>query len=174
MEDNFRDISIRGRLAFGMTCLEEVLRKYNINDELLDTIVLPKIWEFTSSSHLDEWEMKINEIDPTCVLDIELTEQNFDLTTISYNTYRDLLNLYKTLPTEIVELIAEIIRIGVANIYGGTESYSPATLEPLANVLIICKRLNVDLPKIDQFKKSTFSQFHGWGDERPREYFTDN
>ena len=171
MLDEFKDISIRGRLAYGMICLENALRQFGIKDELLDNIILPRIWEFTSSSHLDDWEIQINEIDPTCVLDVELTADTFDLTTLSFNNYTKLLRLYKTLPNDIVELIADTIRIGVANIYAGTESYSPLTLVPLTDVFKTCKKIGLNLPSVETFKNSAFSESQGWGDERPREYF---
>ncbi|HET6228381.1 MAG TPA: hypothetical protein VFF27_19020 [Bacteroidia bacterium] len=172
MIEEFKDISIRGRLAYGATCLEEALHQLGIRDEYLDKLVLPRIWEFTSSSRLDEWDTQINEIDPTCVLDIELTEKTFDLTTISFNDYKALFKCYQSLHKEIVELISEVIGIGVANLYGGTEDFSACTLESLANVIEICNKMKLKMPNVEPFRKSSFSEFHGWGKERPRESFS--
>ena len=58
----FYQISIRGRLAFGMTCLEKLVIALESDHPLLQTNVFPKIWEFTSSDDLSEWEENIRAV----------------------------------------------------------------------------------------------------------------
>ncbi len=153
----FKQISIRGRLAFGMTCLEKLVITLNSDHPLLQTIVFPKIWEFTSTEDLSEWEENINNIDPVCVLDDEVNSK--------------LKELYNKLPKDIVSTIEEVITIGTANLYGGTNNNSPSTLEPLNSIIKTMIKLNVPLPDIRPFKKSSFSEFHGWGENRKRDFY---
>ncbi len=157
MTTEFNDISIRGRLAFGMTCLEKLVGSLNVEHSQLRTIVFPKIWEFTSTNDLGEWEQNIREVDPVCVLDSK--------------TESDLKTLYNKLPKDIVSTIENVIEIGTANIYGRTGDNSPLTLEPLSAVINTIIKLNVPLPDINSFKKSSFSEFHGWGDNQTRDYY---
>lgn len=153
----FYQISIRGRLAFGMTCLEKLVIALESDHPLLQTNVFPKIWEFTSSDDLSEWEENINEIDPVCVLDDEVNTK--------------LKELYNNLPKDIVSTIGDVISIGTENLYGGTNNNSPSTLEPLNSIIKRMIKLNIPLPDIMPFKKSSFSEFHGWGENRERNYY---
>jgi hypothetical protein len=157
MTNDFNDISIRGRLAFGMTCLEKLVSNLNSDHPLLQTIVFPKIWEFTSTDDLGAWEQKINDVDPVCVLDAKADS--------------DLKKLYNKLSKDIVSTITDVIEIGTANIYGSTGVNSPMTLEPLNSVINTMTKLKVPLPDIKTFKKSNFSEFHGWGNNQPRAYY---
>jgi hypothetical protein len=158
LESTLKKISIRGRLAYGATCLENALKHYGIKTDLLEKEVLPLIWAFTSSTNLSEWDDAINEIDPVCVLD--------------ENDHNDpLLELYQNLPPEVVDMISDVIEIGTRNLYGGTESYSPSTLETLNRIILKCMSLQINLPELEAFKKSSFSEYHGWGFERDRSFF---
>lgn len=157
MTNEFNDISIRGRLAFGMICLEKLVSSSNVDHTLLQTIVFPKIWKFTSTDDLGEWEQEIRDVDPFCVLDD--------------TTDSDLKMLYYKLPKYIVSTIEYVIEIGTSNIYGGTGDNSPMTLEPLFAVIDTMTKLKVPLPDINTFKKSSFSEFHGWGNSQTRDYY---
>jgi hypothetical protein len=119
--------------------------------------VFPQIWEFTSTEDLGEWEQNIRDVDPICVLDDKDDS--------------DLKRLYSKLPKDIVSTIADVIEIGTANIYGETDDHSPMTLEPLNSVISTMTKLKIQLPDIGSFKKSGFDEFHGWGDNRTRDFY---
>jgi hypothetical protein len=157
MTPDFKHISIRGRLAFGMICLEKLVHTQNADHLLLHNIVFPKIWEFTSAHDLSEWEQMINLVDPSTVLYDDVDP--------------DLKSLYQTLSEDIVHTISNVIEIGAGNIYGGTGDYSPYSLAPLNEVIHTMIKLQVPLPDIAPFKKSGFSEDGGWGAEHPREYY---
>src|SRR5437763_11753190 len=71
--NSFKEISIRGRLAYGATCLEHALAHHGIRHELVDSIVLSRIWTFTNSTDLGLWEESIKKIDPVCLFDDKRT-----------------------------------------------------------------------------------------------------
>jgi hypothetical protein len=167
--EEFQDISIRGRLAYGMCCLEKMVDHFNSNNSLLTLLVFPKIWEFTSSSALDEWERYMNEIDPVCILDPQATFRNFP--SLNKKTFDELALLYKTLPKVITETVSDVIQIGTANIYGGTNNNSPSTSKPLNRVIKSMQTQKILLPNIATFKKAVFNEFHGWGNENQRSYY---
>lgn len=171
MINEFTEISIRGRLAYGALCLEETIRKLSISNELLHTLILPRIWDFTSLKDLSGWDERINEITPCCILEFEPVQEEFDCKTISFETYQRVFDFYSSLPTDITDLIDYVIEIGTANLYGGTGEDSSYTLSPLSQVLDSCMKLGIELPLVEPFRKSKFSEFHGWGNEHLREYF---
>ena len=172
--NTFKDVSIRGRLAYGAICLEQALAQFHIDHPLLHELVLARIWAFTSASDLGEWDEKIREVDPFIVVDSAPLNQEPEPATLSRVTFKDLRDLYQNIPCEISCLISEVIEIGTANLYGGTGEYSTFTLEALKAVIQHCVSLKIPLPEIEPFKKSKFSEHHGWGSERPKEYYLSN
>jgi len=155
--NSLKEISIRGRVAYGASCLENTLLHHGIQDDLLENI-LSRIWKFTNSTDLGEWDQLINKVDPVCILDENKPTDPLYL-------------LYQRLPPDIVNMISDVIEIGTGNLYGSTDNYSPSSLEPLLRVIDKCVTLKIELPKLDSFKKSTFSEYHGWGLERDKSFF---
>jgi len=138
-----KEISIRGRLAYGVSCLQNALLHFGIQYDLLES-VLSQIWEFTSSKNLEEWDQSINKVDPICILEEDKPTD-------------PLLLVYQALPFEIVSMISDVIEIGAGNLYGGTADHSPFSLNPLLRVIEKCITLKIRLPELDSFKKSPFS-----------------
>jgi hypothetical protein len=159
MTDSFNEISIRGRLAYGVSCLENALLHFNIQNDLLEKEVLPRIWSFASSSDLTAWDDSVKEIDPVCILD-------------NNSPGSRLQKLYRSLPTIIIEMISDVIEIGAGNLYGGTTGYSPFSMKPLLRVIKTCKMNHISLPQLEPFKRSSFEEMHGWGFEREKSFFT--
>lgn len=61
--EKFRHISMRGRVAYGISCFENAIiaLKYDINDW---KIVLNYLWEFTNIQYLDDWNDIVVELIP--------------------------------------------------------------------------------------------------------------
>lgn len=144
-------------------CLEKTLQSLHVDNFLLKSLVLPKIWSFTESSHLDLWDKEINEIGPVCILNVTTPSKNPELK-----------ELYINLPDEIAQQISDVIEIGTSNLYGGTGKDFPYTLKPLERVINRCKRLNVPLPDVFPISKAPFTEEHGWGKEQVKEYYYSN
>jgi hypothetical protein len=155
--NSLKGISIRGRLAYGASCLENALIHLGIQDDLLED-VLSQIWQFTSSNDLGEWDQLINKVTPVSKLDENKPTDPLYL-------------LYLDLSPDVVNMISDVIEIGAGNLYAGTDNYSPYSLEPLLRVIDRCLALKIELPVMDSFKKSPFSEKHGWGMERDKNYY---
>ena len=158
MTASFNEISIRGRLAYGASCLENALQHFNIEDDLLHKKVLPQIWAFTSSFDLANWDASVRQIDPVCILDDHVPNNALQI-------------LYSNLPAIIVEMISDVIEIGTGNLYGGTSDNSLFSMKPLLRVINACKANHIKLPDLDPFKKSSFEEAHGWGLAREKNFF---
>jgi len=61
-------VSIRGRVAIAIDCLENTLYYFNVTEPEWQVIV-GKFWKFTSVDYLDVWFSEINECDPYNVLE---------------------------------------------------------------------------------------------------------
>lgn len=147
-------ISIRGRVAFGITCLEKLLNKWGVKNHKI-TELLHVLWTFTSSTSLDIWERDILSILPEDDND-ESTHFGFD-------------SLTSEQKEDLSDLIYYVIEIGRGNLYGGY--VSDFTSEPTIKVIEIVIKNAVKIPELHKFKKSSAKEEHGWGTPVELEYF---
>src|SRR5690349_4981884 len=113
----FKNISICGRLYFGVACIIKAIQSTHLNMEMYKNII-ETIVEFTSSSALNEWEKKVIEISPDTILDIHPQNDFHEYETISFEEATKLKELYAQTPQFILDLIDYTISIGINNLYG--------------------------------------------------------
>jgi len=184
---DFKDISLRGRAAFGICCLENALQFYNLNDEGWE-ILLHKLWDITSTpyemrpyptghEHEGSFSIKvedlmyiINEYTPECVLEFStyeaarddgseiMTEGEF---TILHKTYQ------KT--NQAIDTIIDMIwSIGTDSIYSGINDYLPITIKYVQKIIDVMQSKKILMPDIALFKQYLFDpkarrEDYGWG-----------
>ncbi len=161
---NLKQISIRGRVAFAIQSLENALEDTEITDYSLMDKVLNFLKTYTHTQYIDQWEEKANELAPFLIFD----EEDFieeDFSHINKEEYIRLKNLYTSLPSYITDLIDCVIGIGTANLYGGTQKYSPLSYKHVLNLINILKENNIPIPPVDNYKKYPFkTEDEGWGE----------
>lgn len=160
MINELKSISIRGRLAFCLKCLENAFLQEG-KTGVESNFILGNLWEFTSSNALDDWEPKIDEITPVCLLDGKFDISEFYI--IDHEMVVRLRNFYLSNPEYLNELIDYSISVGVNNIYGNTNEYSSLTLEPTLKVIELCEINNVTIPPIKNFVRFSYNIDNGWG-----------
>lgn len=157
-----KSISIRGRYAFGVKCIQQFLEEQKIKGKWIDRLILV-LKEFTNTDKLDEWDDKISELDPENILDKHPDNKAEDYQSLTDQEFNDLQNFYNSLPNQLTKLISNVIYIGTGNLYGGTGSYSEPTFETTLKVIEQSKNILSTPPNINNFTFSKFSEFHGWG-----------
>ncbi|SER52957.1 hypothetical protein SAMN04488559_101217 [Isobaculum melis] len=149
----FESISINGRIAFAISCLEKVLDEENIKNHLLIKNI-DYFWEFVSSDSLDIWDDQVSSF-PTNLNDFieryHLKNHKSDKVII------------------IFELFDLIIDIGRANLYGAFQS--ELTLKQLDKIIEIMTVNSYKLPNLLFFQKSKVTDYHGWGHRVSPAYF---
>lgn len=163
LKEQIKKISIRGRMVIGIICLENVFKYNEIYDDPLKEL-LGKLKEFTCSNSLDVWDKQINEYDPVTILD-DHPGNNFD--EYQFLNKEELLNLkdiYLNIPRQVLNCISYAIEIGTSNLYGGTEKYSPLSLEPTLKIIELSGHENSIKTIInDLIQKTPFEDKNGWG-----------
>ncbi|WP_409446088.1 hypothetical protein [Mariniflexile rhizosphaerae] len=159
-----KKISIRGRFAFGMKCLEQYAIENELSDKCINKI-FDSLWEFTSSDELDIWEEKISDINPKYILNINPENIETEFPTITLDEYYEIKEFYKSSDKHFVSMVSEIIEIGVGNLYGGTDDYSSWTLNPTLELIKLAELNLKQIPKIENFEFSKFSEDNGWGNK---------
>lgn len=156
LTEQLKSISITGRMAYAITCLEISIRAEKLNQEdfqpLLDTL-----WSFTSTPDLGEWEELIMPFIP----DLKAANHDFDY------------EPYQSLSEPLLTCIDEIIEVGRGNLYAGVVTHSPATLESTLQVIRYMMANNHPLPLVENFQRSPFTlqDQHGWGKRVNRAFF---
>ena len=154
--EQFRQISFRGRVAFGVSCFENALiaLKYDSNDW---KIVLNYLWKFTSIQYLDDWNDVVVELIPKNLLEFKTyEEEEFErLSKDEYQVVEDSINV----------LFRHIYNLGISHVYTIIEEYGEDSLlssEVLINFMIENK---FPLPNIEPYLKFSIVENRGWGNK---------
>jgi len=162
VEDHFKKISIIGRLAFGVTCLEQYIQEQNLESKWLDRII-NVLWEFTISKDATGWNNRISELDPNNILDKNPCNKASDYDTLTELEFNELKKYYGGLPKDLLLLIDLVIDVGTSNLYGATGDYSKSTLESTMMIYKFSQEKIDKMIDINKFKISKFSEQGGWG-----------
>jgi len=155
---DFHNISIRGRVAFSIHCLNAAIRHFNM-EELPWSFLLHKLWSFTTIQHLDDWHEATAEVIPSAV---EHDEYTPDFRFTSKEEFDGLLNLYHQVNKGTKEIINLVFYIGTCELYGKV-SRGGMSLEYMRSLFKIMNKNNIPLPDIGAFKKFSFEENNGWG-----------
>ncbi|WP_338555851.1 hypothetical protein [Paenibacillus sp. KS-LC4] len=161
--DKFINISMRGRVAYGISCLENALLsfKYDLNDW---KIVLNYLWEFTSIQYLDDWNDAAVELIPENLLEFRMYEEH-EFERLSKQEFVYLYNLYQDIDVSIDKLIRSIYELGVSHVYTEIEGYGESSLKSLERLVNVMFINNFPLPSIEPFLKYSIKENRGWGNK---------
>lgn len=171
IENRAKHISILGRVALGIRCLEIFGEALGINREEKIIRLLRLLWDFTSTSQLDVWETQIHEFDPAFLQEEAALNDFKGVEVLTQAEALDYYKFYQQLPVDYLNSISLVIEIGRNNLYAGTGEYSSSTLVPLLELQRIMEQNQIPCPALEPFEKSHFSEFHGWGFPRERAFF---
>lgn len=150
----FEHISIIGRFAFGLTCLERTCQAWQVKSKQMNELI-EFLWTFTSSHELDTWEGHIYEILPDYTYEVP-KKFVFDF-------------LKKDKQEILTDMILEVIEIAEANLYCGFRS--EYTIVHTLKVVSLLEENNIELPDLKPFQKSKVTEFHGWGNPVDKSFF---
>lgn len=153
MREDLKLISIRGRVAYGILCFEHVLIVSDAKTSDWE-LVLNRLWEFTNSLELDEWQDRAVEVIPEVVLNSLFSSDEF--VTISELEFDTLSNLYRKETEDVLSILDEIYDVGSAELYGSVKGYSPYTLDRVMDILSVLQKYQIDPPAIEPLKKYDF------------------
>jgi hypothetical protein len=169
--NRFKKISIRGRIAYSLLCLENL--KSKLNSDLIELeVLIEKLWETTKSDKLGWWQNEFIENNPIVMIaDYELmkngkvTFEQIGLETIKTESkFIERIEFLNRLKTPIPKVLDKLCEIANQNISAGTGQFSELTLNPMIELIEIIEKANVaKLPKIDAVEFSKFEENNGWG-----------
>ncbi|MFF2484331.1 hypothetical protein [Paenibacillus sp. NPDC058071] len=160
--EKFKLISLRGRVAYGVSCFENALLalKYNLNDW---KIVLNYLWGFTNSN-LEESHTIANELIPEHLLEFKTYEKH-EFERLSKEEFLYLYNLYQDMDESINSLLYGIHELGASHAYSVVSGYGESSLKSLERLINLMIDNNYPLPNVEQFLIFSIDENKGWGNE---------
>ncbi|HET9504061.1 MAG TPA: hypothetical protein VFO93_11000 [Hymenobacter sp.] len=160
VEQQLKAVSITGRMAYSITCLEIIIQHDNLDQQAFQPL-LTALWDFTDNPDLGNWDENIMPFIPE------------DRTGWPIGGTPAISLFYQTLPPALLTCIDEIIDVGRGNLYAGVQSHSPATLTSVMWVVQYMLAHGYPLPQTEIFQRSPFTlqDQHGWGNRVARSFF---
>lgn len=162
-------ISIRGRMAYGLLCIEKAQRAFAVHSKSINTL-LGDLWKFTSMKRLDEWEQEIlpwrrfiAAFEDDCIENEEWREfaAEWGIGHLDLQRQKDLGRML---------MLAE--KIGGDNLYSAFNN--DTTAAPLFELIEIMTDIGVPLPGRGGVSMSKIEEKDGWGELRPREFYRED
>lgn len=154
---DFKQITIRGRVAFAICCLENAI-EFNNFQKLDWSLLLDFLWKFPTGNEirdLAEWHENEAECIAFCIMDVLTYDQTgFDF--ITKDQYDVFEALYKNSNKTIWELTNYIAAIGTHYLYSGVRDGAPQTLNELDKVINLLIDDKIPLPSFSDFKKFSY------------------
>ncbi|WP_338768060.1 hypothetical protein WAF17_06990 [Bernardetia sp. ABR2-2B] len=156
-----KNISIIGRVAIGIECLELMIKE-ELKTDTFD-YVISFLQEFVENEDINiaDWEELSAELMPCCINDSNYSVKEFEI--ISENTYTELKKWYEEIGEDCRDTINKIIEIASLYFYTIIPLYSFETIILTNDILNLCKKNTGYIPNIDAYRKMKFSENGGWG-----------
>lgn len=158
----FNNISIRGRIAFCIMCVENYMKSTYPTANF--SVVSKLMWNIVGDSdYIDNSAYHFMEIIPEYLYEFDsFVDSDFEyISEIEYEACKDLLS-----PSdETLNLIMHrIYDIAMEYAYEAIPTAGKKTIDYLFDVINILEERHIPLPDIASVLSSTFDQHDGWGD----------
>lgn len=161
--NEFKKISLRGRVSYSIACFENTLFYLNYNVENWK-LVLQYLWKFTDIEYLDDWNGIISEIIPENLLEF-VSYQEHDFEYLNEDDFNYLYSLYQNIDEEIDYIMSAIYDIGASHSYSVIQGYGQSSFYELGELIAYMLEHHIPLPDIDSFRRFHIEENKGWGNE---------
>ncbi len=160
-----KQISMRGRMAFGLACVERLAAKYNFQSSKYMEL-LGLLWEFTETENFGEWNLRLTGGQWEHVRAFGFWLINDE------GRPKPNSNPFPDAPEVVVAMLGLCAAIGEAHLYGAFVSEESECL--LEKVLAIMAEEGVPLPPLDRFQRNDVNatpDFPGIGFPASRSFY---
>lgn len=190
--DEFVKVSIRGRVAYGICCLENAMLRYGISGEGWN-ILLRRMWEFTTLSSVRNETYRFDLEKWTNLLDYLPDDESFFRGNYekfvqwitdsdgkphyaeelpAKETFEKLCDSYQAHDHETIKkMCRSIFNIGADELCAGIDEKSQLTLDELQDLLDSMYAEKIPMPAVEPFRQYAFHKpgwdydVHGWGEQ---------
>lgn len=155
--EDFKNITIRGRVAFAICCLENAIEFYNFQ-KLNWSLLLDFLWRYPLANEirgLAEWHQNEAECIAFCIMDQKPFEQSY-FEFITKDQYENFEMLYQNSNKTIWDLTNSIAAIGTQCLFSGVRDGAPQTLNELNDLIRMMNNEHIQLPLFSDFEKYSY------------------
>lgn len=157
---DFENISVVGRIAYGIMCAEEYLiQKYPDKNW---TIIFQDFWKITNLELWDNWMDEIIEIIPEYLFefdDYHSSEFEF-LTEAKYN---ELKKVFDNTNNDVNIILKMVYELANSHAYSSINKNGQESLLQLKKIIIFLEKEGINLPEMKEVQTHLFSERNGWG-----------
>jgi len=165
MKSEFKEISIRGRVAWCILCLENAIKFYGLEDLNWD-FIFSLLWSYTNGK-VGNWHYPMAEAMPASILTTPYSKR--DMENLTESQYDELKKLYSSGNEVTNFIIDKVFEVGTRDLYSSIVNDSPDTIKYTEEIKEVMEKNKIPLPDISLFKKIPISENEGWGREFTRE-----
>ena len=157
---DFENISVTGRIAYGIMCAEEYLvYKYPDKDWV---VVFKDFWEITNLELWDEWIDKTVEIIPEYLFEFNSYKSScFEYLTES--KYNKLKRVYNNTNDDVFIILIMVYELANSHVYSSINGNGRESIYHLEKIINFLKNECITLPDIKKVQMRLFSEKNGWG-----------
>lgn len=161
IQKDFNSISLRGRVAYGITCLSKYLAfKYPSTDFSLLLDMACCITE--DSNYIDESVMAFTEAIPEYLYEFDnFIDAEFEY--LSEDKYNSLIKLVPSGDEDLNIIMHSIRNIVWEYCYVEMEAGAPASNKHIMKIIAILQNHSLEIPCLEKYTKYTFDENDGWG-----------
>lgn len=157
----FENISIVGRIAYGIMCEETyLLHKY---PEKNWTVVFEYFWKITDLELWDDWMDEVIEIIPEYLFEFkDYKSSNFEF--LSEEKYNELKIIYANTNEDVNTILKMVYELANSHVYSSIKGKGQESLCRLKDIIDFLKKEKIELPDVKEIQMHSFSERNGWGE----------
>ena len=159
--NDFKDISLRGRIAYGTMCAENYALKHHPERDW--TFVFERLWSIAGDIFWDTWSSDVIDILPEYVSD-NIAYDPDDYDNLSEAEHERLCAVYRGMPGSWATIMREIVDMEQVYAYTSIPGCGQESLESLRHIVSILSGEGVELPDPQTVSFSSFSERKGRGE----------
>lgn len=160
IDNKMKYISISGRVAYCINCLENAILEFSDNPNSWDLLLI-KLWQFTDVQYIDDWSDELAEYLPNSILSDTYDEEDCEY--ITKEEFDDLYQLYITSNELLLKMVTGIFEIGVTELHSRINDYSQHTLRRVGDLSDLMRQNEIALPDISDYIIYSIYDGKGWG-----------
>lgn len=160
----FKDISLRGRVAYAILCAEKYFTTVYPNKNW--KIIFEICWHFTDGSmYLDTWADSMCDILPECLLEFDgYNRPDGPYEYITEEQYNTIKNLYAGINDDVNTILNAIRDMEEEYAYTVIEGYGKGSIDILSSIVKMLEDKKIELPDPQLVAFSKFNERKGWGE----------
>lgn len=158
---DFNNISMSGRLAYQLLCVEKYFIAKYPEKNFKDLFSL--LWQVTNEMYFDTFSGYLIELNKSCFFEFDTYEEQewLYITKEQYNLFKNLISELDDTDESILETLKD-----QAEVYAYTvvPENTKESIDIIFDTIAFLKQEGIELPDIKLVEFSTIDQKNGWGD----------